>query len=78
MNFLKRLFHCRWERINSLPEWVSKAFHKDFNKNYSRGNRNPYNKVYHYKGKSFIYKIVVTDLVQGGCYSYYKRIRIIK
>jgi hypothetical protein len=64
-----------WKKINYLSNWVSKTFHKDFNKNYKRGNRSPYDKTYHYKGNNFIYNIIVKGDVQGGSYYYYKKKR---
>jgi hypothetical protein len=70
-------FSC-WKRIDNIPNWVSKAFHKDFNKNYNHGNRNPYDKTYYYKGYIFIYKIIVKGDVQGGSYYYYRKKRKLK
>ena len=64
-----------WEEIDKLPSWVSKAFHKDFNKNYYKGNGNPYGKSYTYNGDRFSYKIIVKDDVQGGSYYYYRKNR---
>ncbi len=64
-----------WEEIKSIPSWAIRIFRKEFNRNYVRGNRNPYNKNYYIKGKSFLYKVKVTDNTQGGCYYYYRKLR---
>ena len=64
-----------WEQIRGIPNWARKVFQREFNKNYRKGNRNPYNKSYLVTGKNYIYKIKVTDAVQGGSYSYYKKRR---
>ncbi len=70
-----------WEKIgmgsdkSKLPKWVISVFHKQFNKNYYRGNKNPYDKKYYFKGKTFEYKIVVLGNVQGGSYYYYRKLR---
>ena len=80
MGFFKNLIEG-WEKIgigadqSKLPSWVVNAFHKQFNKNYYIGNRNPYDKSYLFKGKTFEYKIEVIGDVQGGSYYYYKRLR---
>ena len=66
-----------WKEIDreSLPRWVITAFHKQFNRNYRKGNRNPYDKTYYFKGKTFEYKIKVLGNVQGGSYYYYRKLR---
>lgn len=74
-NSIPKFLKGDWIRIKSTPKWVNRPLQRDFNKNYSRGNRNPYNKIYTYKGKRYIYKIKITSDVQGGSYSYFKKKR---
>ncbi len=70
---IKKIYNGGWEEIDYCPKWVSKAFLKCFNKNYYRGNGNPYDKTYIFKGNRFIYKIRVDGDVQGGSYYYYRK-----
>lgn len=64
-----------WRETETVPNWVLTNFHRQFKKNYYRGNKSPYDKIYYFKGKTFEYKIVVLGNVQGGSYYYYKRLR---
>ena len=74
MNRILRLFNL-WERVEQIPIWVLKSFRKEFNKNYYKGNKNPYDKSYYFNGKTFQYKVKVIGDIQGGSYYYYRRLR---
>ncbi len=64
------IFKNGWKKATHWPGWVDKAFHKQFNR-----QKNPYDKVYKFNGRSTSYKVKVIGDVQGGSYYFYNKKR---
>lgn len=66
-----------WKEISmdQIPKNIWETFHRDFNRNYSVGDKMPYDKVYTYKEKPFWYKIIKSSETQGGVYYLYRKLR---
>jgi len=66
MNWLKRAFGCKWERLKNPPNWID-----------SRARAMCPETIKEYKGRTFIYKIIRgTPINQGDMpVTYYRRLR---